>query len=134
MSRREVAAEVRVRYADTDQMGVAHYANYFVWFEVGRSEYMRVAGYPYRSLEAQALHLPVVEASCNYRQSARYDDLLDVRTRVDEVGAASVRFGYTIVRRADDQVLAAGSTRHATVGEDGRLRRLPEEVKECLSS
>ena len=92
MSVREVPAEIRVRYADTDQMAVAYYANYLVWFEVGRNEYMRTVGYPYLRLEAERLRMPVAEASCRYLAPARYDDLLDVFTSIPEVGRASVRF------------------------------------------
>lgn len=129
---REVGAEVRVRYADTDQMGVVYYANYLVWFEVGRNAYMRAVGYPYVRLEQEDLRMPVADARCRYHKPALYDDLLDVLTSVEEVGAASVRFRYRIVRRSDDVLLTTGMTRHAALGRDGRPHRIPEEVRRCL--
>jgi acyl-CoA thioester hydrolase len=76
--------------------------------------------------------MPVVEAACRYRAPARYDDLLDVVTRIEEIGPASVSFAYRVVRRADGQLLATGQTRHAAVDPRGRPRRIPEEVKRCL--
>jgi acyl-CoA thioester hydrolase len=129
---REVAAEIRVRYADTDQMGVAYYANYLVWFEVGRNEFLRALGYPYVRLEREDLRMPVTEASCQYRSPARYDDVIDVWTSIEEMGPASVRFRYRILRRADGKVLATGGTRHASLGPEGRPRRIPDEVRKCL--
>lgn len=128
----EISAPVRVRYADTDQMGVVYYANYLIWFEVGRNEYLRAVGYPYVRLEKENIRMPVAEVSCHYHAPARYDDLLDVRTRIDDLGAASVRFSYRVVRSADEQLLATGATRHAAVGPSGRPCRIPEEVKRCL--
>ena len=128
----EIGTPVRVRYADTDQMGVVYYANYLVWFEVGRNEYLRTVGYPYVELERENIRMPVAEATCRYHAPARYDDLLDIRTRIADVGAASVRFTYRIVRSSDEQLLATGATRHAAVGPSGRPCRIPEEVKRCL--
>lgn len=128
----EVAAEVRVRYADTDRMGVAYYANYLVWFEVGRNEYMRAVGYPYLRLEREQIHMPVTEAQCRYHAPALYDDLLDVWTAVEEVGHVRIRFRYRLLRRLDGRLLATGETRHAALGADGRPRRIPDEVKRCL--
>jgi len=128
----EIATAVRVRYADTDQMGVVYYANYLIWFEVGRNEYLRAVGYPYSKLESEDIRMPVAEATCRYHAPARYDDVLDVRTRIAEVGNASVRFTYRIVRQADARLLASGATRHAAVDPGGRPCRIPEEVKRCL--
>ena len=84
---------VRVRYAETDQMGVVYYSNYLVWFEIGRTEWLRVTGWTYREMEAEGLALPVIEAHCEYRQGARYDDDLEIRTtgRLVSPGAAGVR-------------------------------------------
>jgi acyl-CoA thioester hydrolase len=129
---REVPVEVRVRYAETDRMGVAYYANFLVWFEVGRSEYMRAVGCPYRRLEEEDLRMPVTEASCRFLSPAHYDDLLEVWTTVDEVGPVRVRFRYRVVRRDDGRLLAEGATRHAAVAGTGRPRRIPDEVRRCL--
>src|SRR6201987_2314265 len=89
---------VRVRYAETDKMGVVYYANYLVWFEVGRTELLRGAGWTYREMEVEGFSLPVVEAQCAYRQPARYDDELDVRTRGTLLSPVRVEFTYEVVR------------------------------------
>ena len=132
MSGATVSTEVRVRYADTDRMGVAYYANYLVWFEVGRNEFMRAKGLPYIQLEARHIAMPVAEAHCKYLVSARYDDLLTIETRLEEIGYVQVRFSYRVLRGGDDKLLATGLTRHAAVGADGRPTRIPEEVKKWL--
>ena len=125
---------VRVRYAETDQMGIVYYANYFVWFEVGRTDLLRHAGWSYREMEREGFSLPVVEAHCEYRQPARYDDEIEIRTRGGLLSAVRVRFDYAIVRPADDTVLAGGHTVHAALDAAGRPRRLPERVSQLLTS
>ena len=124
---------VRVRYAETDQMGVAYYANYLVWFEIGRTEWLRVTGWTYRDMEAEGLALPVIEAHCEYRAGARYDDELEIRTTGRLVSAVRLAFDYEIVRRGGDAVLATGYTVHATLDRGGRPVRLPARVKELLA-
>jgi len=125
---------VRVRYAETDRMGVVYYANYFVWFEVGRTEWLRETGWSYRDMEADGgVALPVIEAHCDYRQSARYDDVLEIRTRATLLTAVRVRFDYEIVRTSDDVIAATGHTVHAALDAGGRPRRLPERVRMMLS-
>ena len=122
-------SRVRVRYAETDKMGVVYYANYLVWFEVGRTDLLRQAGWSYREIEAEGYSLPVVEVACAYRQPARYDDELEVRTEGALVSPVRAEFAYEIVR-ADDQVtLATGRTMHASLDRDGRPRRLPERIR-----
>jgi acyl-CoA thioester hydrolase len=125
---------VRVRYAETDKMGVVYYANYFVWFEVARTDLLREQGWSYRDMEADGYALPVVEAHCQYVQSARYDDELDVRTTGRLLSPVRVRFDYEVVK-ADNTatVLATGHTVHAVLDAAGRPRRLPERVRELLS-
>jgi acyl-CoA thioester hydrolase len=125
-------SRVRVRYAETDKMGIVYYANYFIWFEVGRADLLRQAGWTYREMEAEGFALPVVEAHCEYRQSARYDDDLEVRTRAMQVSPARVRFDYEVVRTADESVLAGGHTVHVTLDTGGKPRRLPERVRGLL--
>ncbi len=129
---RTASASVRVRYAETDNMGVVYYANYFVWFEVGRCELMRVLGWPYRDMETAGYFLPVIEAHCEYRQPARYDDELEVKTRGGWMSPVRLQFEYEVVRPADGAVSATGRTVHASLGRDGRPRRLPARVKELF--
>jgi acyl-CoA thioester hydrolase len=122
-------SRVRVRYAETDQMGVVYHANYFVWFEVGRTDLLRAAGWTYREMEAEGLSLPVIQAQCDYKQPARYDDELEVRTTGELMSPVRVAFSYEIVRPADGELLAIGKTVHATLDRDGRPSRLPDRVK-----
>jgi acyl-CoA thioester hydrolase len=124
---------VRVRYAETDKMGVVYYANYFVWFEVGRTDLLRDAGWSYREMESEGFALPVVEAHCDYRQAARYDDDLEVRTSGSLLSPVRVRFDYEIIRPGDERLLAAGHTVHASLDADGRPRRLPDRVRQLLA-
>ena len=126
-------AHVRVRYAETDKMQVAYYANYFVWFEVGRCELLRSLGSSYRELEDRGLMLPVIEAHCEYRRPARYDDDLTILTRGRLMSRARVRFDYEVQRPDDQVVTAIGRTVHAAVNRDGRPIRLPAEVREVLA-
>jgi acyl-CoA thioester hydrolase len=122
-----------VRYADTDQMGVVYYANYFVWFEVGRADLLRASGWSYREMETEGFSLPVIEAQCAYRAPARYDDELEVRTTGVLVSPVRVQFAYEIVRTADQLPLATGSTVHASLDRRGRPSRLPERVRVFFS-
>ena len=125
---------VRVRYADTDRMGVVYYANYFVWFEVGRTEWLRHSGWSYREMEREGgVQLPVIEAHCEYRQPARYDDEVDIDARATLLTPVRVRFDYTLTRAADAVVLAEGHTVHAAVDRNGRPCRLPERVRDSLA-
>ena len=126
-------SQVRVRYAETDQMGIVYYANYFVWFEVGRTDLLRESGWDYREMEKEGYALPVIEAHCTYREPARYDDVLDVRTTGMLLSPVRVQFTYEIVRAADAVMLATGTTIHATLDRAGRPCRLPERVRAWLS-
>lgn len=121
--------DIRVRYAETDQMRVAHHASYLVWFEAGRTEYIRARGRSYAQLEEDGWLLVVIEAHCRYRHPARYDDVLTLRTRLRDLGPARLSFGYDLVRTADGVVLADGWTVHAAVDRTGRVRRLPESLR-----
>lgn len=122
-----------MRYAETDKMGVVYYANYFVWFEVGRTDLLRHAGWNYGAMERDGLALPVIEAHCEYARPARYDDELDVRTRGSLVSPVRVRFDYEIVRPSDATVIATGHTVHAALDARGRPRRLPGPVQALLA-
>ena len=133
MSGLESTSRVRVRYAETDAMGVVYYANYLLWFEVARADLLREAGWSYREMEADGYMLPVLEAHCVYRQPARYDDELDVKTTGALVSPVRVKFMYDVVRSADDVHLATGYTVHASIDRGGRPCRLPDRVRELLT-
>src|SRR5947209_19896677 len=109
---------LRVRYAETDQMGVVYHANYLVWFEVGRVELMRQRGLEYKSMEAEGFGIAVVEAKARYKASARYDDELLIETSLLRVRSSIVQFGYRVLRVADGLVLCEGETLHVVVGRD----------------
>ena len=130
MSSHVSAAPLRVRYAETDQMGFAYYGNYMAWFEVGRCEWLRSLGWSYRDLEVRdAIMLPVIEAHCEYRKPARYDDELLIRARAELASPLRIRFAYEVVRAADGAVLAVGHTVHASTDLSGRPKRLPTHVR-----
>jgi len=124
---------VRVRYAETDRMGVVYYANYLVWFEVGRTEWLRTTGWSYREMEHDGVALPVIEVHCDYLQPARYDDEIEIRTRATLLTPVRIRFDYELVRAGDDVVAATGHTVHAALDPNGRPCRLPTRVREMLA-
>jgi acyl-CoA thioester hydrolase len=128
-----VDVDIRVRYAETDQMGVAYYANYLVWFEVGRSEFCRKRGFRYADLEALGYKLVVADVHCRYRNSARYDETVIVRTRLKGVNRRMVTFGYQILRKDQEEVIAEGETRHICVDSYGKTKSLPEQFLACLT-
>jgi acyl-CoA thioester hydrolase len=121
---------VRVRYAETDRMGVVYYANYFVWFEIGRTDWLRETGHSYRAMEAEGVQLPVIEAHCQYRRAAKYDDELEIRTQAALLTPVRIRFDYDIAR--GDETLVTGYTIHAALDARGRPCRLPVGVRELL--
>lgn len=129
----EAISMVRVRYAETDKMGVVYYANYFVWFEVGRCDLLRSLGSTYRHLEAEGITLPVIEAHCEYRVSAHYDDELRVRTSGTLCSPVRVAFEYEITRPADGARIASGRTVHAAIHKNGRPGRLPGSLRACFA-
>ncbi len=122
--------EIRIIFGDTDQMGIVYYANYLRFFESARAAYWRDLGRSYKDLVEWGVAMPVVEAHCEYKRPAFYEDLLIVDVDVIEVRAASVRFGYRVTRGED--LLATGHTRHAIVGTDGRPRRLPDQLRAAI--
>jgi acyl-CoA thioester hydrolase len=126
---REARTRVRVRYAETDKMGVVYYANYLVWFEVARCEWFRETGFTYAGLEAAGTILPVIEAHCEYERPARYDDEIEIRTSAQLLSPVRLRFDYELTRCGEAFPLAAGHTVHAAVDPQGRVRRLPPEVR-----
>src|SRR5208283_5616821 len=126
---------VRVRYAETDQMGVVYYANYLVWFEVGRSELMRQRGLDYKRMEIETgCLMAVVEATARYKAPARYDEELIVETTVTGVHGPVVRFSYRVLRAADGILLCEGETVHVVVGRDMKRRAMPKKYAALLSA
>jgi acyl-CoA thioester hydrolase len=122
--------EIRVIFGDTDQMGVVYYANYLRYFEGSRAAFWRSFGKTHKDIEAWGIALPVIEAHCEYKRPALYEDLLAIDVSVSELRMASMRFGYEVLR--DGAVLATGWTRHAVVGANGRPRALPEALRNVL--
>lgn len=125
--------EVRVRYAETDQMGIVHHSNYLIWFESGRSDLCRAKGLSYRAMEKEENALMVVaESYVRYKSPAFYDDVLIVKTQVAEVRSRSIRFIYEIIRTSDDTLIAEGETLHLVTDEQKRVRMVPEIYKKLL--
>lgn len=121
---------VRVRYAETDQMGVVYYGNYFTWFEIGRVEFCRQFGFEYKQMEIEdGTFLVVAETSCRYKRPARYDDLLTIRTRVTGLQRRTIRFAYEIFRQGSDELIAIGETLHVICDRQGRPKSLPEKYR-----
>jgi acyl-CoA thioester hydrolase len=127
------SSKLRVRYAETDQMGVAYHGNYFAWFEVGRTDLLRTLGLTYRELESRDVRLPIIETHVRYRRPALYDDLLEIRTRLVDMTGVRLRFEYEVRREAEDAPLAEAMTAHAAVDAKGRPRRLPAELRSRLA-
>jgi len=126
-------SRIRVRYAETDQMGVVYYSNYLVWFEVGRTDLLRETGWNYREMETDGFSLPVIEARCVYHASAKYDDEIEVRTTGAMLSPVRVQFTYRVVRAPDEATLATGLTVHATLDRAGKPCRLPARVRALFS-
>ena len=131
----EVTGEVRlrVRYAETDQMGVVYYSNFLVWFEIGRVELLRQLGFDYKSMEVDDdCFIPVVEVNCRYKSPARYDDELIIETCVTGVRGAVLKFRYRVARARDQQLLAEGETTHVVTDHNMIKRALPEKYVQAL--
>ncbi len=125
--------EYRVRYGDTDKMGISYYANYFVWFEAARTEYFRALGMPYTECEKKGLYLPVVETQAKYYAPSTYDDLVIVRTSVSELGAAKIRFEYQVFNQASQKLLVTGYSVHVFVDQGMKPARVPEEIVQVVT-
>ena len=121
----------RVIYGDTDNMGIAYYANYLRWFEIGRNEMFRSLGVLYKDIEAKGVFLPVSEAFCKYIASAKYDDLLTIETKLDTAVKAGMKFDYEIFNE-QGTLLVKGYTRHAYINADGKVLRPPKFLSEIL--
>jgi len=124
-------ATVRVRYAETDQMGVVYHSNYLIWFEIGRVELMRALGFEYKKMETEDdCYIVVAEATCRYHRPARYDELLRVRTRISQAGNRVVKYSYELLHDSDNTLLATGSTTHVICGKNGKPKQLPEKYRD----
>ena len=126
---------VRVRYVETDQMGVVYHSNYLIWFEVGRVEFIRQLGLNYRQMEEQdGCGISVVDAHARFRAPARYDDELVIETRLLAARGAVIKFGYSILRETDGVLLCEGETVHVCVGKDMKKRSLPRKYAERFAA
>jgi acyl-CoA thioester hydrolase len=121
---------LRISYADTDQMGMVYYANYLRYFERGRTELLRQIGINYKELEEKGFYLPVLTAECKYISPAKYDDVIIIETRIQEVTAASITCYYEV--KLDEKLLVIGKTKHAFVNKDLKPVRIPKDIKEIL--
>lgn len=126
-------SRLRVRYAETDKMGIVYYANYLVWFEVARADLLRSLGWSYRDMELAGVSLPVIEAHCTYLRPARYDDEIDVKTEGRMLSPVRMEFEYQIVKSDDGTVAAEGKTVHAALDASGKPCRLPARVREVFA-
>ena len=130
----EHTVKLRVRFAETDAMQVVYYAEYFVWFEVARTELFRAMGMPYTVISRKrGFHTPVVQAHADYKSSARYDDEVVVRVWASKVGTSSVRLDYEVSKLPGKELLCTGHTVHVLIGEDGKPKEIPADIRERLS-
>lgn len=123
-----------MRFVETDMMGVAHHSNYFRWFEMGRVEYLRQVGIDLNDLMDNGIVFPIVDVSCKYHASARFDDYILIETKLAEVSRAKMDFSYQVRREADGELLAAGRTVNVFTGENGKIIRLPAEYYNKLAN
>ncbi|SDL09993.1 acyl-CoA thioesterase [Natronincola ferrireducens] len=126
---------IQVRYQETDQMGVVYHGNYFTWFEVGRTTFLKEMGYSYKQLEKENIMLPVVEVNCRYKEPAKYDDEIIIETSIKDLQGIRITFEYTIIRKIDEKILAMGTTTHAFVNKDLRpvnFKKLHPAMYEAL--
>jgi len=127
-----VETSVRVRYAETDAMGVVYHTNYLIWFEVGRGEYMRQKESDYADLEAQGFYLPVSEVDARFIAPARYGDLVTIRTWVEELRSRGLTLAYEVVMQETGQILVTGHTRHICTNREGHVRMIPQKMRALL--
>lgn len=132
--REVIETTVRVRYAETDAMGVVYHTNYLIWFEVGRGEYMRQKGSDYTGFEARGFYLPVSEVDARFIAPARYGDLVTIRTWVEGLRSRSLTLGYEVLMQETGQVLVTGHTRHICTDREGHVRVIPRKMRELLRS
>ena len=128
-------SRLRVRYAETDQMGVVYHSNYFIWFEIGRVDLLRSLGFTYRDMETQdGCFIAVVDARCRYKSPARYDDEIVVRTYLKNVRESLIHFGYEVLRPSDNTLLAEGETTHIVTDAQMKKRELPQKYQTAFQA
>lgn len=126
---------IRVRYAETDKMGIVHHSNYYVWFELGRSDYCRARGFSYLEMEERdGAFMIVAESYCRYKSPAFYEDILIIRTRVASIRSRSIQFVYEVFRPLDNKLIAEGETLHLVTDNNKKIRSLPSIYKQKLLS
>jgi len=128
-------AIIRVRYGETDQMGVVYHGNYYTWFEVGRSEFFNSLGYTYKKLEEEGVILPVTESYCEYIKPAKYFDEVIIRTNIDSLKGVRITFNYEVIRKEDELLLAKGKTTHAFVNKElkpVKMKKVNQKVWDIL--
>jgi len=127
--------DIRVRYAETDAMGIVHNANYLVWFEIGRSELCRSKGFSYKEMEDQEeAFMVVAESYCRYKSPAFYEDVLTIRTQIGEMRSRSLRFIYEVFRTSDETLIAEGETLHVITDRNRNVRSFPEAYRNRLGA
>ena len=126
--------KLRVRFAETDAMKVAYYAEYFVWFEVARTELLRSVGAPYTAIQKRGFYTPVVQACADYKASAKYDDEVTVNARVAGVGRSSIRVEYEVRKAPRNQLICVGHTVNVLMGKDGKSKEIPDDIRKKLSA
>jgi acyl-CoA thioester hydrolase len=119
--------KIKVRYVETDQMGIVHHSNYYAWFEVGRTEFIAASGMNYRDMEKEGVLIPLVESSCKYIQGAKYEDVIIIETWIEYLNGAKVVFSYNVIRDEDRKLLAKGSTTHAFVNKEFKIINLKKK-------
>jgi len=124
----------RVIYGDTDKMGFVYHANYFRWFEAGRSDLFRQLGISYKEIESEGIHLPVSEVHCKFISPSQYDDIIVIETTLDTSVKAGMKFDYRVFSEDGDKILAKGYTKHACVDHNGRLIRPPELITKLIEN
>ncbi|NMB99889.1 MAG: acyl-CoA thioesterase [Thermoanaerobaculaceae bacterium] len=124
----EVVSELRVRYVETDQMGIVHHSVYFHWMEVGRTDYLRKKGFPYSKMEESGIRMPLIEASAKYVSPAKYDDEILVITKLEEFSPIKFSFSYKIVRKSNSKLIAEGITKHIAADCQNKPKRVPKEI------
>lgn len=122
--------KIKVRYVETDQMGIVHHSNYYAWFEVGRTEFIKQSGLSYSEIERKGVMIPLVESYCKYIEGAKYEDELIIQTWIEELKGVKAVFKYNVIRKKDDKVLAKGSTTHAFVGENFKIVNIQKKHAE----
>lgn len=124
----EVLSELRVRYVETDQMGIVHHSVYFHWMEVGRTDYLRNRGFPYSKMEECGIRMPLIEAGAKYITPAKYEDEILVKTKLKEFSPIKFLFEYEIIRKVDGKVIATGMTKHIAADCQNKPKRVPKEI------